>query len=79
MNKTDAVITYLELQLETINHPFGSYVTLTFIDIYPTFPKVSSSVKYFKDQHDISVVKYDYTYHQIRKDTDITQYEITRH
>jgi hypothetical protein len=77
--KVDFVVTYLELQVETARDPFGSFITLTFIDTYPTFPKVSNSVKYFKDHIDVSLVNYDYTYHQIRKDTDLSKYEITRH
>lgn len=77
--KVDFVVTYLELQVETARDPYGNYITLTFIDTYPTFPKVQNSVKYFKDQIDVSLVNYDYTYHQIREDTDLSQYEITRH
>jgi|VirMetMinimDraft_7_1064189.scaffolds.fasta_scaffold01928_4 hypothetical protein len=77
--KVDFVVTYLEVQVETADNPFGSYATLTFIDTYPNFPKVDKTVKYFRDQIDVSLLKYDYTFHQIRKDTDLTQYEITRH
>jgi hypothetical protein len=36
--KIDFVVTYLELQVETARDPLGSYITLTFIDTYPTFP-----------------------------------------
>ena len=32
--KVDAVITDLELQLETHNNPYGSYVSFRFIDTF---------------------------------------------
>ena len=44
----DAVITFLEVQVETKGHPLGQYIVLNFIDMYPNFPKVSSTVQAIK-------------------------------
>ena len=38
---TDAVITDLELQLESQYSPYGHFICLRFIDLRPTFPKIS--------------------------------------
>ena len=45
--KVDAVITDLELQLETSNNPYGSFVNFKFIDTYPNFPKVNDNKRNF--------------------------------
>jgi hypothetical protein len=76
---TDAVITYLEVQVEAENNPYGSYVCMTFVDIYPMFPKIDNTIKYIKSQMDLNLINYNYSFEQITEKTDITQYEITRH
>ena len=42
--KVDAVITDLELQLETHNTPYGSFVNFKFIDTFPSFPKLNDMI-----------------------------------
>ena len=46
----DAVITFLEVQVETKGHPLGQYIVLNFIDMYPNFPKVNSTVQATTDR-----------------------------
>jgi len=77
--RTDAVITFLEIQMETESSPFGSLVCFTFVDIFPIFPKIDDTIKFIRKQHDINIVDYNYSYEQINENTDITKYEITRH
>jgi len=50
--KVDAVITDLELQLETHNNPYGSYVNFRFIDTFPYFTKVNDMVEEIKKRCD---------------------------
>ena len=38
MSDIDAVITNLELQIESRYVPYGHFVSLRFVDIKPTFP-----------------------------------------
>jgi hypothetical protein len=78
-SKIDAVITSLELQLETSNSPFGSFVAFRFIDTYPSFPKVQDMINQIRKRSDVSLVDYEYTYTGIDKDTDIKYLEVTRH
>jgi hypothetical protein len=79
MSVVDAVITSLELQLETPNNPFGSFVAFKFIDTYPNFPKVKDMVNQIKNRADVSLVDYEYSYTGIDEDTDIKYLEVTRH
>tara|TARA_A100001201_G_scaffold65713_2_gene61660 strand:+ start:140 stop:379 length:240 start_codon:yes stop_codon:yes gene_type:complete len=79
MSNVDAVITSLELQLETPNNPFGSFVAFRFIDTYPSFPKVQEMVSQIKKRSDVSLVDYEYTYTGINENTDIKFLEVTRH
>ena len=76
--KVDAVITDLELQLETNNNPYGSFVNFKFIDTYPNFPKVNEMVEEIKKRSDVDLINYEYTYKQIHKNTDLKHFDITR-
>ena len=50
----DAVITDLEMQIETPASMYGHYVAFTFIDITPTFPKVSDMINQVKQRDDVT-------------------------
>jgi len=76
--KVDAVITSLELQLETYNNPYGSYVCFRFVDTFPAFPKVNQMISEIKKRDDVDLVDYEYSYTGIHEDTDISNLEITR-
>ena len=76
--KVDAVITDLELQLETSNNPYGSFVNFRFIDTYPYFTKVNEMVEEIKRRSDVDLINYEYTYKQIYKDTDIKHFDFTK-
>lgn len=76
--KVDAVITSLELQLETANNPWGSYVSFRFVDTFPSFPKVNQMISEIKKRNDVDLVDYEYSYTGIHEDTDLTHLEITR-
>ena len=51
--KVDAVITDLELQLETHNNAYGSFVNFRFIDTFPYFTKVNEMVEEIKRRNDV--------------------------
>jgi hypothetical protein len=76
--KVDAVITDLELQLETNNNPYGSFVNFKFIDTYPNFPKVNEMVEEIKRRSDVDLINYEYTYKQIHKNTDLKHLDFTK-
>jgi 3'-phosphoadenosine 5'-phosphosulfate sulfotransferase (PAPS reductase)/FAD synthetase len=76
--KVDAVITDLELQLETNNNPYGSYVNFKFIDTYPNFPKVNEMVEEIKKRSDVDLINFEYSYTGIHEDTDLKYFDITR-
>ena len=76
--KVDAVITNLELQLETANNPYGSFISFRFVDTFPSFPKVNEMVSEIKKRTDVDLVDYEFTYTGIHEDTDLTHLEITR-
>jgi len=76
--KVDAVITDLELQLETNNNPYGSFVNFKFIDTYPNFPKVNEMVEEIKKRSDVDLINYEYTYKQIHKNTDLKHLDFTK-
>ena len=44
----DAVITNLEIQLESMYNPYGHFICLRFIDTKPTFPKVTKTLEELK-------------------------------
>ena len=75
----DAVITELELQVESQYHPYGHFICLRFIDMIPTFPKVKKTIKEFTKFDDVRVVDFNYTYEVITEKTDIKGLEITKH
>jgi len=76
--KVDAVITDLELQLETHNNFYGSYVNFRFIDTYPYFTKVNEMIQEIKRRSDVDLINFEYSYKQIHKDTDLKHFDITR-
>jgi len=76
--KVDAVITDLELQLETSNNPYGSYVNFRFIDTFPYFTKVNEMIEEIKKRDDVELVKYEYTYTGIHEDTDLKFFDIVK-
>ena len=47
----DAVITDLEMQIETSASMYGHYVAFRFIDVTPSFPRVSDMVQQVKEKH----------------------------
>ena len=51
--KVDAVITDLEIQLETSNNPLGSYIHFKFIDTFPHFTKVNNMIEEIKKRSPI--------------------------
>ena len=57
--KVDAVITDLELQLETYGNPYGSYVNFRFIDTYPYFTKVNEMVEEIKRRSDVDLINFE--------------------
>jgi hypothetical protein len=77
--KVDAVITDLEIQLETSNNPLGSYIHFKFIDTFPYFTKVNNMIEEIKKREDVDLIDYEYSYTSIKKDTDLKYFEITRH
>ena len=76
--KVDAVITDLELQLETHNNPYGSFVNFRFIDTFPYFTKVNEMVEEIKKRNDVDLINVEYTYKQIHKNTDLKYFDFTK-
>ena len=75
----DAVITNLEIQLESPYHPYGHYVALRFVDIKPSFPRVTKTLEELKKYGDVLVINHKYTFEEINEKTDMSHLEITRH
>ena len=75
----DAVITDLEMQIETSASMYGHYVAFRFIDVTPSFPKVSDMINQVKQRDDVTLIDWSYTFKKIDENTDISYYEITRH
>jgi len=75
--KVDAVITDLELQLETHNNPYGSYVSFRFIDTFPYFTKVNEMVEEVRKRSDVELINYEYSYSGISEDTDLKFFDVT--
>ena len=48
--KVDFVITDLEMQIETPNNIYGSWVNFRFIDTFPYFTKVNDMVEEIKNE-----------------------------
>jgi len=76
---TDAVITELELQLESKYSPYGHFICLRFIDLRPTFPKVKKTIHEITKYEDVQVVDYNYTTETITENTDIKGLDVVRH
>ena len=75
--KVDAVITDLELQLETSNNSYGSFVNFRLIDTYPNFPKVNNMIAEIKKRGDVDLINFEYSYTGIHEDTDLKYFDIT--
>ena len=79
MSKIDAVITNLEIQIESMFVPYGHYVSLRFIDVKPTFPKVKETIEEIKKNRDLCVVGFKYDFREIDNKTDLSYLKLTRH
>jgi hypothetical protein len=79
MSKIDAVITDLKIQIESRNDPLGHYLSLRFIDIKPSFPKVQKTIIDLEKNNDLDVVGYKYKFSEIDCKTDLSYLEFTRH
>tara|TARA_X000001382_G_scaffold128360_1_gene117890 strand:- start:651 stop:887 length:237 start_codon:yes stop_codon:yes gene_type:complete len=75
----DAVITNLEIQLESMYNPYGHFICLRFIDTKPLFPRVRNTLEEVKKHEDIYVINHKYTFEEINEKTDMSYLEITRH
>ena len=79
MSDIDAVITNLELQIESRYVPYGHFVSLRFIDIKPSFPKVKKTIQEIKKNDDLLIIDYKYNFKEIDNKTDLSYLELTRH
>ena len=79
MSDIDAVITNLELQIESRYVPYGHFVSLRFVDIKPTFPKVKKTIQEIKKNDDLFIVDFKYDFKEIDDKTDLSYLELTRH
>ena len=79
MSDIDAVITNLELQIESRYVPYGHFVSLRFVDIKPTFPKVIKTIEEIKKNDDLFIVDFKYNFKEIDDKTDLSYLELTRH
>ena len=75
--KVDAVITDLEMQIETPNSIYGNWINFKFIDTFPSFPKVHDMISQIKKRDDVELINYQYSYTGIHEDTDLKYFEIT--
>jgi hypothetical protein len=79
MSDVDFVITNLEVQLETPNNPFGSFVAFKFVDTYPYFNKTKEMLNQIKNRTDVSLIDYEYSYTGIDEHTDLKYLEVVKH
>ena len=79
MSDIDAVITNLEMQIESRYVPYGHFVSLRFVDIKPTFPKVKKTLEEIKKNDDLFIVDFKYDFKEIDYKTDLSYLELTRH
>ena len=79
MSDIDAVITNLELQIESRYVPYGHFVSLRFIDIKPSFPKVEKTIQEIKKNDDLLIIDYKYNFKEIDDKTDLSYLKLTRH
>ena len=75
--KVDAVITDLELQLETANNPYGSFVSFKFVDTFPHFTKMNQMISEIKKRDDVELINYEYSYTGINEDSDLKYFDLT--
>jgi hypothetical protein len=75
----DAVITNLELQLESRYSPYGHFICLRFIDLRPTFPKIKSTIHEITKFEDVKVIDYNYDYEVITEESNLDGLDIVRH
>ena len=75
----DAVITDLEMQIETSASMYGHYVAFRFIDVTPSFPRLSDMIEQVKNRDDVTLVDWNYSFERIDENTDISNFEVTRH
>ncbi len=75
----DAVITNLELQLESRYSPYGHFICLRFIDLRPTFPKINSTIHEITKYEDVKVIDYNYDYEVITEESNLDGLDIVRH
>ena len=79
MSDIDAVITNLEMQIESRYVPYGHFVSLRFVDIKPTFPKVKKTLEEIKKNDDLFIVDFKYDFKEIDDKTDLSYLKLTRH
>ena len=79
MSDIDAVITNLEMQIESRYVPYGHFVSLRFVDIKPTFPNVKKTIEEIKKNDDLFIVDFKYDFKEIDDKTDLSYLELTRH
>ena len=79
MSDIDAVITNLEMQIESRYVPYGHFVSLRFVDIKPTFPKVKKTIEEIKKNDDLFIVDFKYNFKEIDNKRDLSYLELTRH
>ena len=59
--------------------PYGHFVSLRFIDVKPTFPKVKETIEEIKKNRDLCVVDFKYDFREIDNKTDLSYLKLTRH
>ena len=79
MSDIDAVITNLEMQIESRYVPYGHFVSLRFVDIKPNFPKLKKTLEEIKKNDDLFIVDFKYDFKEIDDKTDLSYLELTRH
>jgi hypothetical protein len=75
--KVDFVITDLEMQIETPNNIYGSWVNFRFIDTFPYFTKVNDMVEEIKKRSDVDLINYEYSYTGVNSKTNLKYYDVT--
>ena len=79
MNEIDAVITNLDIQIESLYVSYGHFVSLRFIDVKPAFPRVTKTIEEIKKNRDLCVVDFKYDFREIDNKTDLSYLKLTRH
>ena len=76
--KVDFVITDLEMQIETPNNIYGSWVNFRFIDTAPNKPRLLNAIYELERHEDVEVIDYQYTETPITEKTNLKDLDITR-